>query len=216
MYCRIRGDQNRPYPGPSPHRSAMTRDVFLMTCNPLPLRTRSRVSRYTNLLFYQKPPILNPLFSRYVFALSHVMIACSLLKLSAPVVSKTLLDKTVCVVGLGYVGHPLAEAFSRHLRTIGYRRNQKAVDELDATPGNRIEAPTDPSIIRQADYSVKRWRYCRRIHVFLIADCSVIAPGEHPVAMPCNGVGLWGKSRDSTARATCTIGLYTFLSDIVV
>ncbi|GEM_PF-6536627 len=40
------------------------------------------------------------------------------------------LKKTVCVVGLGYVGLPLAEAFSRHVRTIGYRRNQKAVDEL--------------------------------------------------------------------------------------
>jgi UDPglucose 6-dehydrogenase/UDP-N-acetyl-D-galactosamine dehydrogenase len=56
------------------------------------------------------------------------------------VVSKKLLDKTVCVVGLGYVGLPLAEAFSRHMRTIGYRRNQKAVDKLNATPGNRIEA----------------------------------------------------------------------------
>ena len=28
--------------------------------------------------------------------------------------------KTVCVVGLGYVGLPLAEAFSKHLKVIGY------------------------------------------------------------------------------------------------
>jgi UDP-N-acetyl-D-mannosaminuronate dehydrogenase len=35
-----------------------------------------------------------------------------------PKVSKKLLNKTVCVVGLGYVGLPLAEAFSEHLRTI--------------------------------------------------------------------------------------------------
>ena len=61
-------------------------------------------------------------------------------KESASVVSNALLDKTVFVVGLGYVGLPLAEAFSRHLKTIWYRRNQKAVDELNATPGNRIEA----------------------------------------------------------------------------
>jgi UDPglucose 6-dehydrogenase/UDP-N-acetyl-D-galactosamine dehydrogenase len=26
----------------------------------------------------------------------------------------------VCIVGLGYVGLPLAEAFSRHIRVIGY------------------------------------------------------------------------------------------------
>jgi len=56
--------------------------------------------------------------------------------------------------GLGYVGLPLAEAFSRHLMTICYRRNQKAVDELNATPGNRIEATTDPSMIKQADFVI--------------------------------------------------------------
>ncbi len=69
-------------------------------------------------------------------------------------VSKKLLDKTVCVVGLGYVGLPLAEAFSKHLKTIGYRRNLKAVDELNTTPGNRIEATTDPSMIKQADFVI--------------------------------------------------------------
>ncbi|MCX6699458.1 MAG: NAD(P)-binding domain-containing protein [Methanomicrobiales archaeon] len=72
----------------------------------------------------------------------------------SPVVSKALLYKTVCVVGLGYVGLPLAEAFSRHLRTIGYRRNQKAIDELNATPGNKIKATTDPSKIKQADFVI--------------------------------------------------------------
>jgi UDP-N-acetyl-D-galactosamine dehydrogenase len=70
------------------------------------------------------------------------------------VVSKKLLDKTVCFVGLGYVGLPLTEAFSKHLRTIGCRRNQKAVDELNATPGNKIEATTDPSMIKQADFVI--------------------------------------------------------------
>jgi len=70
------------------------------------------------------------------------------------VVSKKLLDKTVCVVGLGYVGLRLAEDFARHLRTIGYRRNQKAVDELNAIPGNKIEATTDPSKIKQADFVI--------------------------------------------------------------
>jgi len=42
----------------------------------------------------------------------------------------------VCIVCFGYVGLPLAEAFSRHVRTIGYRRDKKKVDDLDAiTPG---------------------------------------------------------------------------------
>jgi hypothetical protein len=42
----------------------------------------------------------------------------SLVLPKVPKVSKKRLDKTVCVVGLGYVGLPLAEDFSEHLRTI--------------------------------------------------------------------------------------------------
>ncbi len=75
-----------------------------------------------------------------------------LYKGGSPLVSKTLLNKTVCVVGLGYVGLPLAEAFSQHLKTIGYRRNQKAIDELNATPGNKIDATSNPAKIKEADF----------------------------------------------------------------
>lgn len=60
----------------------------------------------------------------------------------------------MCVIGLGYVGLPLAEDFSRHLRTIGYRRDQKKVDELNKMPGNRIEATTDPRRIKEADFVI--------------------------------------------------------------
>ncbi len=67
---------------------------------------------------------------------------------------KILLNKTVCAVGLGYVGLPLAEAFSKYIRTIGYRRNQKAVDELNATPGNKITATTNPAKIKEADFVI--------------------------------------------------------------
>jgi UDP-N-acetyl-D-galactosamine dehydrogenase len=68
--------------------------------------------------------------------------------------SKTILNKTVCIVGLGYVGLPLAEDFSCHIRTIGYRRDQKKVDELNRIPGNRIEATTDPTRIQEADFVI--------------------------------------------------------------
>ncbi|HOT03965.1 MAG TPA: nucleotide sugar dehydrogenase, partial [Methanolinea sp.] len=58
---------------------------------------------------------------------------------------------TVCVVGLGYVGLPLAEAFARHLKVIGYRRNQEAVDALNQTMGGNFFATTDPKRIQKAD-----------------------------------------------------------------
>ncbi|RJS69148.1 hypothetical protein CW714_09005 [Methanophagales archaeon] len=40
-------------------------------------------------------------------------------------------DKIVCVVGLGYVGLPLAKAFSKHLRVIGFEIDEKKVGELN-------------------------------------------------------------------------------------
>lgn len=66
-------------------------------------------------------------------------------------VSEDLKDKTVCVVGLGYVGLPLAEAFSRHLRTIGYDLDTKKIARINAGPDNKVIATTDPAMIREAD-----------------------------------------------------------------
>jgi len=66
------------------------------------------------------------------------------------VVSKKLQNKTVCIVGLGYVGLPLAQDFSAHIRTIGYRRDEKKVDELNKTRGNKIEATTNPKKIKES------------------------------------------------------------------
>ncbi len=66
-------------------------------------------------------------------------------------VSEDLKDKTVCVVGLGYVGLPLAEAFSQHLKTIGYDLDTKKIARINAGPGNRVIATTDPTMIREAD-----------------------------------------------------------------
>ena len=69
-------------------------------------------------------------------------------------VHRALKNKTVCVVGLGYVGLPLAEAFSHHMRTIGFRRNQEKVDELNGLPQNKIEATADPDLIEKADFVI--------------------------------------------------------------
>jgi UDPglucose 6-dehydrogenase/UDP-N-acetyl-D-galactosamine dehydrogenase len=69
-------------------------------------------------------------------------------------VPETIKDKTVCVIGLGYVGLPLAEDFSRSIRTIGYRRNKSSVDKINTTPGNTIEATTDPKRIKEADFVI--------------------------------------------------------------
>ena len=62
-------------------------------------------------------------------------------------------NKTVCVVGLGYVGLPLAEAFSRHLKVIGYDIDEEKLKNLgNNNNNNSIEFTADPSKIKEADF----------------------------------------------------------------
>ena len=60
---------------------------------------------------------------------------------------------TVCIVGLGYVGLPLAKAFSRHIRVMGYDVDKAKVAELNRGEGG-IEFTTDASHIKQADFVI--------------------------------------------------------------
>ncbi len=66
-------------------------------------------------------------------------------------VQKSVTDKTVCVVGLGYVGYPLAEAFSHHLKTIGFDIDARKIGLINETPENKVQATTDPTLIGEAD-----------------------------------------------------------------
>jgi UDP-N-acetyl-D-galactosamine dehydrogenase len=73
---------------------------------------------------------------------------------------------TVGIVGLGYVGLPLACAFARHLRVIGFDVNaervaelQRSVDSNHQTPAHDIQNPnltvtTDPKRLRDCRYII--------------------------------------------------------------
>jgi UDPglucose 6-dehydrogenase/UDP-N-acetyl-D-galactosamine dehydrogenase len=69
---------------------------------------------------------------------------------------KNRVDKTtVCIVGLGYVGLPLVEAFAKKLKVIGYDINARRVAELSQKfHGSGINFTSDPSKIIQADFTV--------------------------------------------------------------
>jgi UDP-N-acetyl-D-galactosamine dehydrogenase len=69
---------------------------------------------------------------------------------------KTRVDKaTVCIVGLGYVGLPLVEAFANKLKVIGYDIKASRVTELRKKNHNpRIIFTTDPRKIAQADFTI--------------------------------------------------------------
>ena len=66
----------------------------------------------------------------------------------------TMKTKTVCVVGLGYVGLPLAKAFSRHLKVIGYDVDEEKVKELNGEneEEENLRFTMDESKIGEADF----------------------------------------------------------------
>ncbi|MFH1382663.1 MAG: nucleotide sugar dehydrogenase, partial [Chloroflexota bacterium] len=61
----------------------------------------------------------------------------------------------VCVVGLGYVGLPLAEAFAKSLKVIGFDNDTKKVSKLRAQklPGN-FTVTSSPKNMKQADFII--------------------------------------------------------------
>ena len=62
-------------------------------------------------------------------------------------------NKTVCIVGLGYVGLPLAEAFSSHLKTIAFDIDEEKVKRLsESNNEDNIDFTSDAARIKQADF----------------------------------------------------------------
>lgn len=64
---------------------------------------------------------------------------------------ESLKKSTVCIVGLGYVGLPLAESFSSHIRTLGFDIDKEKIRQINAS-GSQVKATTDPHTIHEADY----------------------------------------------------------------
>ena len=62
-------------------------------------------------------------------------------------------DKIVCIVGLGYVGFPLAEAFSKYFKVIGFDINDKKVKDL-SKKNISFEITSDSSKIKLSDYVI--------------------------------------------------------------
>jgi len=62
-------------------------------------------------------------------------------------------NKIVCIVGLGYVGLPLAEAFSKHFKIIGFDINNEKVNKLKNKYSD-IDFTSDPNKIKLADFVI--------------------------------------------------------------
>ncbi|WP_226846841.1 nucleotide sugar dehydrogenase [Dehalogenimonas etheniformans] len=63
-------------------------------------------------------------------------------------------DLTICVIGLGYVGFPLALAFSKHFNVVGFDSSSKKIDELKPYNSETFSIRNDDSGICEADINV--------------------------------------------------------------
>lgn len=70
-------------------------------------------------------------------------------------INKTSTKSIVCVIGLGYVGLPLAEAFSRSYKVIGFDISEKKIKKLHERGANdKLSFTNDAKDIGKADFIV--------------------------------------------------------------
>ena len=118
-------------------------------------------------------------------------------------VQEKLNKPVVCVVGLGYVGYPLAEAFSSHLRTIGFDNDSKKI-QLIKKSGSKISATSDPSKIKEADY-------------IMICVPTPVTKTKQPDLTPiCSAAGIVGKNMKKGATVILESTVYPGVTEEIV
>lgn len=66
-------------------------------------------------------------------------------------------NTVVCIVGLGYVGLPLARAFAEVLQVIGFDSNNETVEQLNDSKSKNVRSinfTSDPNEINRADFLI--------------------------------------------------------------
>ena len=99
-------------------------------------------------------------------------------------------DIRICVIGLGYVGLPLARLFSTKYETIGFDLNQKRVDELMAGHDETLEVADD---LLQEAINVYGFKCTtdldeiRKCNFYVVAVPTPVDENNRPVLRPLLG-----------------------------
>lgn len=117
------------------------------------------------------------------------------------------MDKTprICVIGLGYVGLPLARLFATKYETVGYDVNKKRVDELMAGHDATLEVPDKllQSALMKGLYCTSSIEDIRDCNFYIVAVPTPVDLDNHPDLTPL-------------LDASTTIGKIISAGDIVV
>jgi len=110
---------------------------------------------------------------------------------------------TVCVIGLGYVGYPLAEAFSQHVETIGFDIDRHKIEQIQKS-GSKIRATSNPRDIHKADY-------------ILICVPTPVTKNKQPdLSSVCGAVETAGRNLKKGATVVLESTVYPGVTDEIV
>lgn len=112
----------------------------------------------------------------------------------------------ICVIGLGYVGLPLARLFSTKYKTIGFDMNQKRVDALNQGHDDTLEVSDDllqEAIDKYGFICTTDLKDIKDFNFYVIAVPTPVDENNRPDLKP-----LWGASE--------TVGKVISAGDIVV
>ena len=112
----------------------------------------------------------------------------------------------IAVIGLGYVGLPLARLFSTKYRTIGFDMNQRRVDALMAGHDSTLEVSDDllqDAINNHGFRCTTKKEDIRECNFYIVAVPTPVDANNRPDLNP-----LWGASE--------TVGQVISKGDIVV
>ena len=114
-------------------------------------------------------------------------------------------ETKICVIGLGYVGLPLARLFSTKYKTVGFDMNQKRVNALMAGHDSTLEVSDEllQEAIHNGFLCTTKLDDIRDCNVYIVAVPTPVDENNRPDLRP-----LWGASE--------TVGKVISKGDIVV
>ena len=115
-------------------------------------------------------------------------------------------DTKICVIGLGYVGLPLARLFSTKYPTIGFDMNQKRVDALNAGHDSTLEVSDEllqDALNNHGFLCTTNLEDIKNCNFYVVAVPTPVDDNNRPDLKP-----LWGASE--------TVGKVISTGDIVV
>lgn len=115
-------------------------------------------------------------------------------------------NRKICVIGLGYVGLPLARLFSTKYETVGFDMNRNRVDALNAGHDATLEVSDEllqDAIANHGFRCTTELSEIRDCNVYIVAVPTPVDANNRPDLKP-----LWGASE--------TVGKVISTGDIVI